>query len=281
MRLGIGASPAQKVAGCQLANEERSTAPLQPLPGTSDHCSRVSAHHQGILPRPAFPQSRKLDHIQSARNELLGGPENYEEAERFVNEVDYRISLSQKLAKWSRGYVALLYAYEIVWAVALLLILFIYIGENAFASSQAEGVSLMTYLIGSMIWGGFGGVIGALLSLVKHIAQEQDFDKQHSWWYVNSPPIGVAMGVFIFMIMQGGLLSITGSLESITSPIVIYILAGLAGYQQNVFTEIIKRLIKVFEIQSSDAEEDKPPEIKSSKSKEPEAKDKEAEEIPG
>jgi len=225
-----------------------------------------------------------LDHIQSARNELMGGPENYEEAERFVNEVDYRVSLSKKLAEWSIKHVVLIYIYETVWAVALLLLLTLYLGENAFASSQADGTSIMTYLVGSMIWGGFGGVIGAILSLVKHIAQAQDFDKQHTWWYINSPPIGIAMGAFIFLIMQGGLLSITGNVESITSPIVIYILAGLAGYQQNVFTDLIKRLMKVFEIQDSKEDEEKPPEIKSSKPEEVEEKEEikeEAKDIPG
>lgn len=225
-----------------------------------------------------------LDHIQTARNELMGGRENYEEAERFVNEVDYRVSLSQRLEKWSKGFIALLYIYEIVWAVALLLILTLYLGEDAFASAQTQGTSILTYLLGSMIWGGFGGVVGAMLSLVKHIAQDQDFDKQHTWWYINSPPIGVAMGAFIFLIMQGGLLSITGSVNNITSPVVIYILAGLAGYQQNVFTDLIKRLMKVFAIEDKKEEEEKPLEIKSSKPVEPkvEAEKKEvAEEIPG
>jgi hypothetical protein len=225
-----------------------------------------------------------LDHIQTARNELMGGRENYEEAERFVNEVDYRVSLSQRLEKWSKGFIALLYIYEIVWAVALLLVLTLYLGEDAFASAQAQGTSILTYLLGSMIWGGFGGAVGAMLSLVKHIAQDQDFDKQHTWWYINSPPVGVAMGAFIFLIMQGGLISITGSVDSITSPIVIYILAGLAGYQHNVFTDLIKRLMKVFGIEDKKEEEEKPLEIKSSKPVEPKVeveKKKVAEEIPG
>jgi hypothetical protein len=49
--------------------------------------------------------------------------------------------------------------------------------------------------------------------------------------------------------MRAGLTSLTnGQSQTISSPFVIYILAWLAGYRHNIFTEIVKRILKVFEL---------------------------------
>jgi len=187
---------------------------------------------------------KMLDYIQTARNEMLGGSANYEDAERYVNEVEYRVALSKKLKYLSRVYVAWLYAYEIVWAIVLLSILIFYLGSAAFDSATMEGTTKITYLTGSMVWGGFGGVIGALLSLIKHISIDQDFDKQHTWWYIHSPASGICIGAVVYIFMQLGVTSIIGSQGEISSPIAIYALAWLSGYQHNVFTDLVKRMLK-------------------------------------
>ncbi len=187
---------------------------------------------------------KMLDYIQTARNEMLGGQSNYEEAERYINEVEYRIALNKRLKDISKGYVAWLYGYEIFWAVVFLGILILYLGTAAFESTAAESTARITYMIGSMVWGGLGGVIGALLSLVKHISIEQDFDKQHTWWYIHSPLMGVGTGAVVFLFMHVGLNSIIGPNGEISSPFVIYVLAWLSGYQHNIFTDLVKRMMK-------------------------------------
>jgi hypothetical protein len=188
---------------------------------------------------------KSLDYIQMARNELMGGPENYEEAERFINEVEYRIELIKKIRKFPKWYIPRLYLYEIVWAIAFLLVLVLFVGiDTAFAGSKIEGIPDAVYLLSSMIWGGFGGVVGALLALVKHFSIEQDFDTQHTWWYLSSPAIGIGIGAVVYLFMHVGLFAIIGSEGDIASPLIIYVFAWLAGYQQNIFTDLVKRMMK-------------------------------------
>jgi hypothetical protein len=150
-----------------------------------------------------------------------------------------------------------LFIYETIWGIVLLLFLFLVLGAEAFTSSGAFGASgqkdEIVYLLGSMVWGGLGGVIGAWLSLIRHISKDQDFDRQHTMWYINSPVMGIGVGAVIYLILRAGLLSITGPNQDITSPLIIYLLAWLAGYQQNVFTGIVKRMLKVFEIEDNTA----------------------------
>jgi hypothetical protein len=107
----------------------------------------------------------------------------------------------------------------------------------------------LIYLLSSMIWGGFGGVIGAIFALIKHVAQDQDYDKQHNIWYINSPLMGLGVGTATFLLLRAGLLSLLGPEGGIVSPIVIYILALLGGYQHNVFTDIVKRMVNVFQVE--------------------------------
>jgi hypothetical protein len=101
------------------------------------------------------------------------------------------------------------------------------------------------------MWGGIGGVIGAMISLVKHIAIDQDFDRQHMMWYIASPIVGYGVGAVIFIIIRAGLLSLTGP-GDISSPFIMYVMAWLGGYQQNVFTNLLKRILKLFQVSDKD-----------------------------
>lgn len=199
-----------------------------------------------------------LDQIKSARNELMAGEENYEVAERHINEVEYRIAFVQRVKQWSSSLGIGLFVYETLWGIILLVFMFLVLGPAAFISSEETATSGLSqeviFLLGSMTWGGLGGVIGAWLSLIKHISQDQDFDRQHTLWYLNSPVMGIGVGAVIYLILRAGLLSLSGPAQEITSPLIIYLLAWLAGYQQNVFTNLVKRMLKVFEFGEDRAE---------------------------
>lgn len=193
-----------------------------------------------------------LDQLKFARNELLGGKANYEESERHVNEVEYRLAFYQRMRVWSRSLGVFLFAYEMVWGAGLLAFVLLGLGAAAFTSGpRAQLFNLPNdyiYLLATMSWGALGGVIGAMLALVKHIAWEQNFDRQHSMWYLTSPIMGIAVGAVVFLIIRTGLLSITGSGEAINSPLIIYLLACLTGYQQNIFTRLVKQLLQAFRL---------------------------------
>ncbi|MBN2147603.1 MAG: hypothetical protein JW726_09450 [Anaerolineales bacterium] len=191
-----------------------------------------------------------LDQIKYGRNELLAGRDHYEEAERHINEAEYRANQSSKSRRWSYTYGVPLFIYELIWGIV-----FTYFVIRYWPQMSQAGSTAGYYLLGSLVAGGFGGVLGALLALVKHISQEQDFDRQHTMWYLNSPVMASGIGVVIYLVMNAGLWSLTSSgSQSINQPAIIYVLAWLAGFQQNVFTSIVKRLIKVFEIEGQKEE---------------------------
>jgi hypothetical protein len=107
----------------------------------------------------------------------------------------------------------------------------------------------MVYLLVTMIWAGFGGAVGAISSLVQHIAQDQDFDIQHGMWYLGSSPMGIAVGAATFLLVRTGLLSLMESPADIQSPIIIYFLGFLVGYRHNVFTELVQRVLNAFRVE--------------------------------
>jgi hypothetical protein len=190
-----------------------------------------------------------LDRIQKARELLMAGKVNYEDAERHINQVEYRVQLSLQLDAWGKSLIRNLFIY-LGLCFVILIVLLMTLANRLFNNQSTH----LFYLAGSMIWGGIGGVIGALLPLIRHFSEEQDFSKQHTWWYIASPLMGVALGAIIYLFVSAGALSITSGGE-ISSPMIIYILAGLSGYQQNIFTDLVKRMLKALELGGEEEEE--------------------------
>jgi len=200
-----------------------------------------------------------LDLIQSGQNELLAGREHFEESERFINEVEYRVKLIRLVKQWTNQYGLPIFIYLILLGAVSIAILAFALGGAAFATGSELTSSYklqpdLIYLFTTMVWAGFGGVLGGLLSLVKHIAQDQDFDKQHAMWYLGSPWMGAAVGAAVYLILRAGLLSLMNSSTDIQSPIVIYVLALLAGYRHNVFTDLVRRILNTFEAEQPEKE---------------------------
>lgn len=208
-----------------------------------DSIEKVNTRVQSLtLARQLF------DQVQSARNELLGGKANIEEAERFINEVEYRIGQSERVRRWSYTFGGFLFLYELAFAIAMVYLLFVHL----ISGLQPNG-HFITYMGVSMVFGGLGGVMGAWFSLVKHVAQDQDFEWQHTMWYLTSPLLGVFTGLVVVVIAYVGLISLipnsTTEGIAISTPWAIYLLAFLTGYQHNVFIDLLKRALKVLEAQ--------------------------------
>lgn len=133
----------------------------------------------------------------------MTGKDHYEEAERFINEVEYRVELSGKMGGWTKVSGFRLFVYELACAVVSFVILFYWmscLGETYFLDTNPDFV----FFVGCMMWGGIGGVIGALISLVKRIAIDQDFDRQHVMWYIGSLLVCYGVGAVVFLIIRTG-----------------------------------------------------------------------------
>jgi hypothetical protein len=197
-----------------------------------------------------------LEHIRSARTRILEKKENYEEAERELNEVEFRLSYNRRSQDWrSMGY--RIFVYEVLWGIIFMTALgFLLAGsENILRLNEGELISRTEIYIGlgGLLMGGIGGVVGALHALWRYITS-QKFNPQFNIWYLSQPIMGLFIGAFIFLFIKIGFNVTAGnaSLE-IGSPWMVYILAFIAGYQQNVLYDIIKQVLKLFKIGSDDS----------------------------
>ncbi len=218
-------------------------------------------HEQVKAEVTSLPLARQLlDELQAARNYLMAGPEYYEEAERLLNEVDYRVAMARRVRQWSYTIGLKLFYYEVIWAVLLGLAMLAVpsvvksLGEYfVYPLGTDQDLSWLVVALRSLVWGGLGGVTGALYALWRHIARDQDFDKQYTMWYLTNPIMGLALGAFVYLVMQAGLLSLTaGEAQSITSAAMVFVMAWIAGFQQNVAYDIVRRILRVFRIAESE-----------------------------
>lgn len=185
-----------------------------------------------------------LDNIRGARNLLLGGKQNYEDALRYVVEVESDLTQATRLKSWSLSYGVMLLAYNIAWLVGLgVLLTYSKQVTTVFAGSGVDQTFFITVLCG-----GLGGVSGALRSMWVHIAKDRDFDPQHLMWYLINPILGAVLAIFAFWVAQLGLVTMsggTGSGATGNGVFVLYVLGWLVGFQQNVAYQLVEQAIKM------------------------------------
>ncbi|MFN7035608.1 MAG: hypothetical protein ACK4SN_04505 [Bellilinea sp.] len=196
-----------------------------------------------------------FDKIESSRQLLFDGKDNFEESERLIVEVEHRLDFIQRVKQSSRTVGLRLFVYELFIFLALITVFVLAnIEPQASIINQASpfaSVNLVQF-INTLLWGGFGGVVGALYALWKHIAAEQDFDPQYALWYITNPLLGIALGAFVFLVFQAGFFSLTAGTEenvTIRSALVIYVFAWVSGFKQNVVYEIVRRILDVFRVE--------------------------------
>lgn len=193
-----------------------------------------------------------LDLLQKSRNVIMSGLDQYEEAERYLGEVEHRLGLQKRVMEWSKTIGRNLVVYEIFWLIVFGVILYML---DRYQSGFSRDIY---YFFNSLVWGGLGGVVGALYALWKHIADKQDFDKQYSVWYITNPILGISLGGFVFLVIRAGFFSLTAGTagdETIQSAAVIYVLAWISGFKQNVVYEIVRRILDVFRVENTEKTE--------------------------
>lgn len=203
--------------------------------------------------------TRLLDKIERARNMLMAGRENFEEAERMLAEVEYRIHHARRVREWSRTLGVRLLFYEVAWALLIVagMVFLPVLVPRMFPAASADSLQDIHVALITMLWGGLGGVVGALVALRTHVARDQDFDRQWSIWYLTNPLMGIVLGAFIFLIVRAGLFALLPSSGGeIQSTWLVYALGWLAGFQQNVAYDLVERVVRIFEVEDREEPEE-------------------------
>lgn len=206
-----------------------------------------AAENLAVMDASSLPAQRiaNLENVKAARNLLLGGRKNYEDASRYVAEVESDLFYVERVRSWSYTYGLLVLLYDIIW-LAMLVVGF---SAGRTVASRFAGMDVLTPEFALTVWvtilsGGLGGVSKSIYSLAQHVSK-QDFDRQHLMWYITSPLMGAVMGVFVVMVAQVGVVTLSGGQAATgTALFILYILAWLAGFNQNVALQLVEQAIK-------------------------------------
>ncbi len=182
--------------------------------------------------------------LKKARELLLSGAENYDNAEQLVKMVKARLRLEEKVRQWSKNLGTWLALYLVIWLLLLSVLSLVTDHAQEIAAQLVPLWMAQTILPG--LFGGLGGVVGALWVLIKHIAKERDFDPIHTPWYVTNPFLGFALGVITYLLLLagGGLIGIEGFADAASNSLFTYALCIIVGFNQNVLWSLVDRVIK-------------------------------------
>ena len=190
--------------------------------------------------------------LQEARQILLESPENYGAAEYRMAQVRSTISRMRESRQQSAHLAPRVFIYELVW-LALLLMGLVFAAPLAGMLTRAGSITGATAsdlfpFWNTLMWGGIGGVIGALYALWWHVSDQQDFDRQYVMWYLVQPIMGVVLGGIVFLLLTGGflILQIKPSDPNAGARLLPYLVAVLAGFRQNFIYNQFDRLISLF-----------------------------------
>ena len=194
---------------------------------------------------------KAIDDLKKARELLLSGVENFDNAEELVMGVKARLRREEKVREWSRTTGTWLALYLVVWLLALVPLALLFLAALRFETYSAPWVipDWLSSVLLPGLFGGVGGVVGALWVLIEHTARKRDFDPIHTSWYLTNPFMGFALGEVTYLVIWGGGFILTnvagvgGELDLFGGSIFLYMVCVIVGFNQNVLWELIDRVV--------------------------------------
>jgi hypothetical protein len=188
--------------------------------------------------------------LQQARAALLRGPDGFTEAEKLTMQAQGLLRRKEESRRWAATYGTIILGYEFLFFIAFVLVLAfdrplaVWVGSLTHVTEALNMRDILPFW-DTMIWGGIGGVVGALYSLYWHVAEQQDFDRQYNMWYVVQPIMGAMLGAFIYLIVVSGMLAMSINIQNLSSSWFPSALACLCGFRQKFILELLDKLVEV------------------------------------
>jgi hypothetical protein len=201
---------------------------------------------------PPANADRMLTLLNEARQILIESPESYVAVESRMMQVQVTMSRTMESRIQATRYGPRILGYEVLWLALFLLGLVFAAPLTEFftRSGTMTGATAndMFPFWNTLMWGGIGGIIGALYALWWHISDQQDFERQYLMWYLVQPIMGTVLGGIVFLLLSGGflLLQVKPSDANAGARLVPYLVAVLAGFRQNFIYGQFDRLIALF-----------------------------------
>lgn len=203
---------------------------------------------------PPDVAQKLLEMLREARQLMIDTPEEFGNAEYRLMQVATAVERRRQSRRQSRFLGPWLFFYLAFW-------LLVFTGALIFANQVTEFVrywgritepqlSNLAPIFNTMLWGGIGGVVGALYALWYHIADRQDFDKHYSMWYYVQPLMGLVLGAITFLILAGGFLVVQVNIADPNAAtgarLIPYLVAVLAGFKQDFVYDQLERVVSIF-----------------------------------
>lgn len=205
---------------------------------------------------------KMLTNLSKARELLVSGLENFDDAEVIVKRVKAKLELEDKVRGWSRTVGTWIAVYLVAWLATLVLLVMINQPVvDVFRQLMPEDMAL-AYV--PALWGALGSVLGGLWVLIEHTARKRDFDPIHTRWYVLNPFMGLGLGVVVYALFQmgvvvGGVGTGQGPPQTVGTqgtPWLLYGFCLVVGFQQNVVWDLLDRLLDLIRPKRDDSDDE-------------------------
>lgn len=127
-----------------------------------------------------------------------------------------------------------------IYLISFLLVLIV-VSVFTYLSNLANSLVRSLIYIGSS--GGIGGTIYCIRGFYQNLG-EGNFEFKWTWWYIFRPFISVVIGVFVYFLIVGGLISV-GAVSNVdySKSIMFYCaIAFLAGFSFTQFADKLEEL---------------------------------------
>jgi len=204
----------------------------------------------------ASQASETLLYLRQARDKALEDRRQYDEAEYLVNVAQFMVTRASNLQRWTVSYAVGIMLYGLV-ALAVLAAGLVLDRLGILANlirpalpADLAGLKNLAEVFtpyNTILWGGIGGVLGLMYSLLKHAAIQQDFDRQYVIWYYGQPFLGLLMGAIVHLFIVAGLFGLLNATSQEAQNIgqtLAALIAVAAAFRQNYIYAWLEWLLK-------------------------------------
>jgi hypothetical protein len=178
---------------------------------------------------------------------LLQTPGNYDEAREIVYRIRADLLREKRVADNIRRYVPLLLVYYAVWLVVIGVAARL---DPQFRQMIPDNLPIIKLAFPPILFGVLGALFNGVMAIIDHTTRRRDFDPLYTSWYLINPLSGALLGLVTFILFVVTGTSFTPSLitdqsmANAQTPLAIWLLAFIVGWQQNTAVRLLNGFLK-------------------------------------
>ncbi|MEP7288928.1 MAG: hypothetical protein ABI947_24510 [Chloroflexota bacterium] len=269
---GLGAAPEPRPASRELfkaeSDEQPSDTILKQL--VTNQRLRDLWHQMDALQEEVIQNVRAERSMTDAYQQdllyastlLLNSAANYDDAREIVYRVRGDLARERKVFADIRRWRPPIAVYYAAWTILVVLASRL---DPQFRALVPESIPIMKLAFTPILFAVLGALFNGIMALISHSTVRRDFDPLYVSWYLINPMIGGLLGliVFVFFVVTGTSFTPTlvsdPSMTNAQTPLVIWLLAFIVGWQQNTAVQLLNGFLKTISINGKPPQaEDRP-----------------------